>query len=77
MEKDIVALNDEIFKLKIHQRDINREIEDKKYELIKKVIEAGLVDCLTVNVDRLRRHFNKINNYLSFYLPVLFNKNVC
>ena len=61
--RDIVALSDEIFQLKIHQMDINRELEAKKCELIKKVIDAGLVDCLTVNLDRVRRHFNKINNY--------------
>ena len=49
------TLVNEIFKLKIHQMDIQRELEIKKRELVEAVIDAGLLDCITVNIDRVRR----------------------
>ena len=48
------TLVDQIFQLKIHQMDIQRELEIKKRELVEAVIDAGLIDCITVNIDRVR-----------------------
>ena len=49
------TLVDQVFQLKIHQMDIQRELEIKKRELVEAVIDAGLIDCITVNIDRVRR----------------------
>ena len=55
------TLVDQIFQLKIHQMDIQRELEIKKCELVDAVIDAGLIDCITVNIDRVRRHTKNFN----------------
>ena len=53
--KALETLADEIFKLKINQMDIRRELEIKKRELVEAVIDAGLLECITVNIDCVRR----------------------
>ena len=50
------TLVDEIFQLRVHKLDLQRGLEIKMRELVEAVIEAGLLDCLTVNIYRVRRY---------------------
>lgn len=50
-------LVNEISELENHIREVQQELRNKKVELIKKIIDEGMFELLTVNINRIKREY--------------------